>query len=250
MRFRKRSDAAEHHMTFHHLLESFEEAKHCGLCALEERAMKRYFDSVLYESVTDPEVRAHLRRAHGYCSAHAHYLVGLRSAFDTAVLYQDEIEDLSSLLAGIDESPRRSGKLGGLVGANRNPPEEIPADWIRHSGCPACRIQRETRTHYLKAFADALGDSEMERSFRSSAGVCLPHLQLFLGSCRRKAARGIVLEVERQRLASLAEELRELCRKFDYRFTDEKVGEERDSWRRAVLLINGSPLSFPDSSPA
>lgn len=241
---RRRKRAPEHHMTFHHLLESFEGARSCGLCALEERSMRRYFDSVLYESVTDPEIRADLRRAHGYCSSHAHYLVGLGAAFDTAVLYQDEIEDFLDLAQGLPDEPPATGPIGRLT---KGSGEEIPEEWLEHPECPACRLQRETRAHYLEAFIDALADESMQRAYRSGSGLCLPHLRLFLAGCRSADSRRLVVEHERGELRGVLDELHELCRKFDYRFAKEKVGEERDSWRRAVLLINGSPLSFPGS---
>lgn len=227
-------------MTYHHLLEAFEGARSCGLCTLEQRAMSRYFESILYESVTDPAVRADLRRAHGYCTTHALYLVGLRSAFDTALLYQDEIGDLIDVLGGLGDSPPAGTKSG------RSHKEELPGEWLRHSHCPACRIQKETRQHYLEAFAEALEEQRMRRAFSSSSGMCLPHLRLFLKERLKGDVRRLVLDREKESLAGLQNELKELCRKFDYRFSKEQVGEERDSWRRAVLLINGSPLSFPD----
>lgn len=225
-------------MTFHHLVEAFEKAPSCGLCALEAKSMRRYFDSVLYESVTDPAVREELRRAHGYCSTHALYLINLRSAFDTAVMYQDEIGDLLRLVERLpDEPPSRK---------KRKKSEEISAEWVEHERCPACRIQRDTRRHYLEALAKSFDEEALRKAYESGSGLCLPHLRLFLRESLTTETRRLVLERERATLDGLGAELRELVRKFDYRFSDEKVGEERDSWRRAVLLVNGSPLSFPE----
>ena len=231
-------------MTYHHLLESFEGSRTCALCSLEEGAMRRYFDSILYESVTDPAIRAELRTAHGYCSVHAHYLVSLRAAFDTAILYQDEIEDMITLSDRLLEgrAPKQSlaQKLKG-----RGPDEEIEPAWLRHDRCPACRIHEETQGRYVGALVDSLEEEEMRKAFSNGSGVCLPHLRLLLKRTRGEETRRLILDRQKRILVGLRGELAELCRKFDYRFTDEKVGEERDSWRRAVLLVNGSPLSFP-----
>jgi hypothetical protein len=228
-------------MTFHHLLEAFTEARVCGLCSLEEEAMRRYFDSILFESVTDPQIRADLRRAHGYCSVHAHYLLRIGAAFDTAVLYQDEVDDMIELVDGLEKRAPSAARL-----RKRRDSEEISSEWLRHEHCPACRIQRETRTHYARALLQNLSDEPMRRAFESGGGVCLPHLRLILSEARDDSVRAFVLARQKEVLIHLRDELAELRRKFDYRFSDEKVGEERDSWRRAVLLVNGSPLCFPD----
>ncbi|HUX19734.1 MAG TPA: DUF6062 family protein [Spirochaetia bacterium] len=244
MPFGRKSKNPEHHMTFHHLLEAFTDARVCGLCGLEEKAMRRYFDSILFESVTDPQIRADLRRAHGYCSVHGHYLLGIGAAFDTAVLYQDEVDDMIGLIEGLEKQGPKAPKESKT--RKRRGSEAISSEWTRHEHCPACRIQRETRTHYARALLQNLEDESMRRAFESGGGVCLPHLRLILSEARKASVRAILLARQKEVLLHLQEELAELRRKFDYRFSDEKVGEERDSWRRAVLLVNGSPLSFPD----
>ncbi len=66
-----------------------------------------------------------------------------------------------------------------------------------------------------------------------------------MDSLEEEWVRSLIREGQKGVLIGLKGELAELCRTFDYRFTDEQVGEERDSWRRAVLLVDGSPLSFP-----
>lgn len=231
-------------MTYHHLLDSFEGARTCALCSLEEEALRRYFDSILYESVTDPAIRADLRRAHGYCSVHAHYLISLRAAFDTAILYQDEIEDMIALTDRLDEGrpPKRSFTRRFR---QDTPDAEIEETWLRHDRCPACRIHAETQERYVGALVESLEEETMRKAFSGGSGVCLPHLRLLLKRARSEGVRRLILDRQKRVLVGLKGELEELCRKFDYRFTDEEVGEERDSWRRAVLLVNGSPLSFP-----
>ena len=46
-----------------------------------------------------------------------------------------------------------------------------------------------------------------------------------------------LVEIQIIKLGELSAELEEICRKFDYRFADEKWGKEKDAWRRATKII-------------
>jgi hypothetical protein len=51
----------------------------CPLCRLVETAVSRYMGSTNYDSVSDPEIRAHFEASQGFCNPHAHQW--LREAF-------------------------------------------------------------------------------------------------------------------------------------------------------------------------
>ena len=46
--------------------------------------------------------------------------------------------------------------------------------------------------------------------------------------------------IHRKKLEGLREELTEFIRKNDYRFKDEVMGAEGDSWRRAIVRLIGN----------
>ncbi len=62
------------------------------MCHLEVDAIFAYFDSILYESVNDPKLRANLIRSKGYCHRHAHFLPGMRDSLGIAIIYQDQLQ--------------------------------------------------------------------------------------------------------------------------------------------------------------
>ena len=62
------------HTTYYELLDAVRNAAGCPLCDIEASSVKRYFESLLHESVNDPGVREALTRSRGYCHRHAHYL--------------------------------------------------------------------------------------------------------------------------------------------------------------------------------
>ena len=50
-----------------------------------------------------------------------------------------------------------------------------------------------------------------------------------------------VCTVVLERMQRFLDEVQELVRKHDYRFSNEPQGEEMSSWRRAALLLVGNP---------
>ncbi len=50
-----------------------------------------------------------------------------------------------------------------------------------------------------------------------------------------------LLECQRSCVQRVLEEVQELLRKHDYRFSDEPRGDEMTSWRRAAELCVGNP---------
>ena len=55
------------------------------------------------------------------------------------------------------------------------------------------------------------------------------------------ALSGHLLDCQRTCIQRVLEEVRELIRKHDYRFSDEPRGDEMLSWRRAAVLCAGNP---------
>jgi hypothetical protein len=56
--------------------------------------------------------------------------------------------------------------------------------------------------------------------------------------------RDYITEAHVAKFSSLVSELDEFMRKYDYRFSSEPFGKEKDSWRRAVDMIVGAKEVF------
>ena len=63
-------------------------------------------------------------------------------------------------------------------------------------------------------------------------------------SVERSRRARVFIESERRSLDNLLDELDEFIRKQDYRFADEKIGAEGDSWMRAIRMIAGGEGVF------
>ncbi len=202
----------------------------CPVCAFGQRVSSRYVDSLFYESVNDPAVRARLRASLGLCYEHAWLMIEARlsDALGQAILYRDLLQTLLERLPSETEIPdeRAARRLGEAL-----TPE---------AACPACESRAQAEERALQALARSLERREYLADFERSDGLCLPHLRALLQqeTLGRKALAA-VLAHQRRRLSGLEAELAEFIRKNDYRFQGEKMGAEGNAYQRAAGLLTG-----------
>jgi len=217
----------EKHLTHFSVLDALRGAKTCPLCALEAQCCRRYFASLLHESVNDPEVRAELRRTKGYCPRHARQLVSHGDGFGTAILYRDQVELFRSFLRALESAAHSGLRHADLT------------CWRDREACPACRAQAKDRERYLAALLSGLEDDGMRSAFDAGPPLCAPHFTAALRAASDAEAQSYLIGVESRKLDRLLHDLDEFCRKHDYRFRQEAMGAEADSWRRAVVAMVG-----------
>jgi hypothetical protein len=90
----------------------------------------------------------------------------------------------------------------------------------------------------VNSLASALREGDFLGEYRQSHGLCLPHLKQLLPRLDQKR-QATVLDHQRRRMESLKNELSEFIRKSDYRFHDEPIGGEGDSYKRAADMVKG-----------
>jgi hypothetical protein len=215
----------EKHTSYFNMLDALRDATRCPLCLMEAKALHSYFDSVLYENVNDPNVRAALGRSKGYCCRHAEKLVAFRDGLGTAMLYQDVVRDLHGSLGAL-------GKGGKVVRSRYRV-------WVDHADCPACRVQQEARARYAGTLLDGLSQDELRAAFESCPGLCVPHLLFILDGIAGQETRSYLVRIHQAKYGALLRELEEFCRKHNYVHKNERMGKEGDSWERAVRMIVG-----------
>ena len=215
------------HTTYYELLDAVRNAAGCPLCDIEASSVRRYFESLLHESVNDPGVREALIRSRGYCQRHAHYLRGHGNGLGIAILYQDQIK---LFLRSLDVLETIASKVT---------PKGMHTRRQRAEACPACRTQNDCRSRYGSTLIDWLHDQEMRSALDASRGFCVPHFLALLDMPMDTKARTFLIEMQRERMTSLLRELEEFHRKHDYRFSHEGYGSESDSWSRAIRMMVG-----------
>lgn len=215
------------HMGYFDMVEAFRKAQICALCEMEVRDTHRHLDGLLYENVNDGGVRKELIQSRGYCRRHAHLLLAFGDGLETAALYQDQIKLILEFL----ESLRGiSAKLFR---------KERGRHWNISDTCPACKLDKQRRDGLVSILVEWLDDPEMRSAIEQSPGLCVPHLLLVIGQIKDPAIRDDFLALHIEKFSGLAAEMTEFSRKFDYRFSGEGFGEEKDSWIRAVKMMVG-----------
>lgn len=200
----------------------------CPLCQVATAFVRRYLDGTMYEHVNDPGVRAALRNARGYCNTHAWMLTNERGVvLGTAIIQRDILETALKAL----EIPPRGRKA-----------RQYAKGILRHlrptAECPACIYRQTTEDLALQTLLKYLDDPQLMTALGDTSGLCLPHLERALELVEDDNQLRRLLQIERRALRELHHELSELISKHDYRFANEGIGDEGDSWLRATGIVS------------
>jgi hypothetical protein len=188
----------------------------CPLCFLVHDYSQSYIRNLLEESVTDSLTRKQLLDSHGFCRRHAWQAVNTGQSLGMAVFY-------SHLL--------RKGL------------QEVAAPSVfrkKKSICPVCAAENSIEDAQAKQFTACWTQSEpLRRAFQDRGVLCLSHLEKISSQMKPASQRRSLLESAQKALEPLLKDLNEFLEKQDYHRSKEAMGEEWDSWIRAVRMVSG-----------
>jgi hypothetical protein len=231
------SDKVGKHTPFFELVDA--QAKPgCPICRMIYTQADRYLDSILYEAVLDPDVRAKLKRSRGFCADHAEMLRRKPGrALGIALIYRDIIRFLAETGDKGHYEPENSIRVrllkreqGGLATASRMAAEQE---------CPACQIAKDSEGLYVGLLASHLQDDDLYSAYAEGEGLCVSHLLRALEQVADEASFERLVKPQAARYRVMLRDLDEFIRKRDHRFREEKYGEEGDVWLRALNAIVG-----------
>ncbi len=217
----------------------------CPVCRLAARDAERYLDGLLWEHVTDPGVRAKVRRAQGFCRDHARLLDRAGAALGVAILMQDVLRAVLETLEGAHfQAPPALSLRRAQETLDPGQPSAATAELVARLApgepCPACARAGEMETVYLDTLVEQLmGEEGLLGAYGVSGGLCLPHLRLALVRLREPAVFEALVSAQRDIWGRLEADLREQIRKNDYRFRDEPWGDESNAWLRGLAAVSG-----------
>lgn len=231
----------EHDVLYYEILESLQ-AGGCAICRLARRASDSYLHAVIYEGVTDVQLREALRDARGVCYRHAWRLAGTRGAvLGTAIVYRDVINTLTKALETQPAAPARFR----LPGRGQS---DLARGLAPTAPCPACVLEDDAQHRTAKILLKHLDDAAINEAYLAAGGLCLPHFQITLAHAGSGAAKTLAA-CQAQAWCRLRAELDELVRKHDHRFGRESITEaEAVAWQRAVASAVGESETHPDGA--
>jgi len=212
----------------------------CPVCRLVNEGSRRFLDTLLYESVTDPFVRARLRASRGFCNWHAWMLPNAFSPQAGIAAIHEDILDRE-----IEALRQAARPRYGLGWWDRVRGRFARARRRRAAQCPACAISSDSvERNGLHVFIESLAEREFYRAFVESFGLCLPHFRMLEARHPHHPNLPEVRRVQLAKLEALRADLLEFGRKQDYRFNQEPMGSERGSWLRSIEMLAGKAHVF------
>ena len=223
----------------------------CPICRLQTETEERYLGHVLWENVNDLATRARFLPSWGYCARHARLLGRLElkdyhDAMGTAIMYESLVQQLKNQLdrvraeAAQYQAPRRVR----LLRISWIRAKQAPAPLAPTAGCYVCEIGKTSAEYILEGLLEGLAGEEedMPRLYRSSDGLCLPHLDSALVQTHRGGSQvgRILVEDVQKRMAALQTHLSEYIRKHGWDSRAERITpEEYASWSKAIAFFSG-----------
>ncbi len=210
----------------------------CALCRLSQRSVRRTLRDLFSEFVNDPPLRVRIRAARGFCRYHLPLIVDSGDGLGIAILTHDLADET------LQNWGERDFRLDKNSGSNASDFRSRLASFFASGSSPSaktecllCETEKEADTRYASALAAGLSRPEVWESCLSNREFCVRHVEMLV-SLARPPERARLIQLETEHLTRLKNELEEFIRKNDYRFREEPMGEEGDSWRRALLKLN------------
>lgn len=210
----------------------------CMVCRLLERQVERIIDSLRYEKIDDFEVRRSIHQSGGFCREHALQVLEKGDPLVHAIIYSRLFEQKAEALRLEVNLIRRRG--------HRNRGKRLESsEGFREDGAPGCLIcqaERKLEKRVLPLIPIFFAQDEAFRdAFKVSGHLCVPHLEAVFAYSKAHSEVKDIISVQIEKYAILANHLREIERKFDYRYCGEaSCEEERKAWKLAVALWTGN----------
>ncbi len=198
----------------------------CPLCRAVNDSVRQTMKSILYEGMTDRQIRERIRSQRGFCRHHGSMFLEVGDALAHAIVYGDALR----------------AALKDVVA------DEFDA-FEKPKVCYFCEHTQKAEDLYVNAMTLSCQNAEFLENYRKSAPLCLHHLHS-VHECIKKKKLGedlytAVGQITIDNYQVLLDELDEIQRKNDYRFSHEAWTEgEKTAWKRVVGIIHDA-VSLP-----
>ncbi len=211
-------------LSYYDLIETFPEPG-CAVCTLMRRDADRLLDSLLYERVNEPDSHRSFRTGRGLCNEHAWQLIDYKGgAVGIATLYQATVDEVIKTLQPI---PAKGTTLA----------EQLEPT----SACMVCKLLTTSEQDYLHVFSRYFSDIRLLQAYESSPdGFCLPHFRMALRQPFTPDVMRKVVDIQKTIWERLRTDLAEFIDKNRHERMHEVMGDEKDSWQRAIGGMAGT----------
>ena len=203
----------------------------CPMCRAGAQTGRRYLDALLFESVTDPDIRAKLMASPGFCAEHHRMLLTFPGErLGVAIIEQALLKEALQRLRASPGPGRRLSRQGWL--------RPQAAGTTLTGQCPACREESESADRILSVLLQHLND-DLDQPLRLAGGLCWPHLAHALPRCADAPTQASLMAVHEAVWGQIVADLGEFIRKRDHRFRHETISDaEADAIVQAMSALS------------
>jgi hypothetical protein len=230
--------------SFYNMIDVFKEPG-CVICNMLESAMEEFVSSLLYEYANDIAIQEKFQSGRGLCNEHSWQMLEYRGGgvLGIAVLYSIALIDIlrtikkTSLTSG---SPSLMTRIrGGNTDAGANLADQLEPT----ERCLACETLIKAEGHYAETIIQHIHDPRLQEAYRASEGLCLPHFRLILRQTRDAESLQQFVTIQTAIWEHLYNNLEKFKDNYDV-VKAEEMGEEGDSYQRAIAQMAGEPRIF------
>jgi hypothetical protein len=194
-----------------------------------------------YDVIHQSEIRDAFRYEGTLCNHHAWFMKALATPVTSGGLFHALITET---MGRLDES---SAIVRNIV-YDRQQPEVIAKLLEGERRCVACEDHAAMETHLIQEMSRLLGDPSFRTTYRTSWGICRPHVASVLARVEDPHLKAFVLQAYLAQLRRQAHELEELERQTAAKVRD--LGELAQAHARAVERWAGMRgLALPREEP-
>src|SRR5690606_9328318 len=189
---------------YYDLLERLERPG-CAVCSLLLEVSNRFIESLLYEFSLDPGTQRAFRAGRGLCNHHSWQLAGQHGySLGVAALFEAALDEVLDILQTTPEETL-TGRFSRPFGGDARSPV---AERLEPEGpCIVCANVEHAEQTYVRTFARHWHRADLQRAYRGSSGLCLPHFRDALRQVETREARRELVAIQIEKWSALRREL-------------------------------------------
>lgn len=234
---------AETSFSYFDLVEAFSKPG-CAICNLTLRNVHRHLDSLLYEYVNEPDTNNAFRSGRGLCNEHSWQLRQFKATvLGVSILYEAVLDEVLKIVEGATVTAQ--SRLARLLGTqSEQSAAALAAQLEPETPCIACTVLENSEATYIQILHQHFGESELEKAYRASEGLCLPHFRQLLRAANGSQHAPLFVSIQREIWLKLKDEVNLFMTKNDFNHAHEPIGAEGTSWQRAIARMAGEKGVF------
>lgn len=235
--------------------EAFDAGDECPFCFMEREVERRTIRYVLGAgaSYMEPDVRTATDRA-GFCRSHYKKMFDYGNPLGNALMMQTYLNGLMLEFEQQEKGYTPPTKRP-MFGKKPEPRQTGMGQWLKEKNCSCylCQRMEESLDRYYSTFFVLIKEPEFRAKVENSKGFCMHHFGQLMERAEQELPEkqkqwfvDTVMELMKQNLNRVKEDLDHFVEMFDYRNAGSDWRNSRDAVERTMQKLKGG---YPADKP-